>query len=203
MIKHNMLSLIINNALLYDEELNNKNILFVLSDYSQIETYFNGSKYKHLIGIVSPLSGHEFYEKCISHTLTNTECSFRSDGCTGLKLQVINQLINIAKTAKMAGVFDGNRVNLQTNKLVGNTRATVGFVKDRKYYVPNTLLKEDIRDVAQKPTKKIIAVAIKGINDRFYTDFSYISDSLSESELSELSNLLCDLFENGLPDLSR
>lgn len=61
-----------------------------------------------------------------------------------------------------------------SEKAVGNVTGCIGFVKDRntKLNVPNTLLKEDIRDVTKKPMQKIYGVFSK----------SYTEDKFSKAE---------------------
>lgn len=60
----------------------------------------------------------------------------------------------------------------------------MGFVKDSelKMYVPNTVLKKDIRDIADN-RKKIIAVLKKDINENLYKNITYLKQNYKVSDM--------------------
>ena len=99
------------------------------------------------------------------------------DNTTGLKLNVLGQLMKIDQVAKMLGNFNNTNILLQTEKIAGNVRACMGFVKDKKskMYVPNTALQKDIRDITDS-TNKIIAILKKGIDEELYCNITYIKN---------------------------
>lgn len=75
-----------------------------------------------------------------------------------MKLSVLPQLMKIYRSAKMVGDYSFTKSVLYTEKLVGNITASLGFVRDDKYYIPNTALKEDIRDITIKPHSRMLAI---------------------------------------------
>ena len=100
------------------------------------------------------------------------------DGTTRMKLSVLPQVMNIHKSARMAGAFKDNKIRLNTEKIVGNVHACMGFVNApnrRGFFVPNTVLREDIRDVVDKPVYRVLAVFRKPINAKNYTECTYLA----------------------------
>ena len=49
----------------------------------------------------------------------------------------------------------------------------MGFVEEDGYYLPNTILKEDLRKISLKPPQRIIATFIKSQKEEFYTELAY------------------------------
>lgn len=78
----------------------------------------------------------------------------------------------------MIGNFAGNGVVLHTDKLVGNINACIGFVKNKEsnIYIPNTALKEDIRNIT-KDRKNVIMVVRKNTNEKLYSNVTYLKPS--------------------------
>ena len=113
------------------------------------------------------------------------------DKTTYYKLEVLPQLMKLDRTASMIGNFTGHSLLLQTNKLIGNVNACMGFIKnEQNMYVPNTALKKDIRDIADD-RKKIIAVLKKDINEKLYKNITYLKqkyqiiDILKNQDINE------------------
>ena len=59
----------------------------------------------------------------------------------------------------------------------------MGFIKNgQDLYVPNTALKQDIRDITDD-RKKIIAVLKKNINEKLYKNITYLKQTYQVEEI--------------------
>ena len=82
-----------------------------------------------------------------------------------------------------------------TDRLVGNINARIGFVpKDEKsnYFVPNTALKADIRELVDKP-QRVLAVFSKDIHEEKYNKLCYVAKKLTLEDIkfsAEITNKL-------------
>ena len=56
--------------------------------------------------------------------------------------------------AKMVEEYNFIKSLLYTEKLARNITACLGFIRDGEYYIPNTVLKGDIRDITKRPHNK-------------------------------------------------
>lgn len=180
MKKEEALRIILDCSHVYNINLENQNYLFVCkhcNNFDSFECVFYPRNFLHLTGakLNNSLSSVDFYTKCLHHQLSQEDFELACDGTTELKLFVLPQLVQIHKTAKMIGDFTVGKISLQTDKLVGNVRASLGFVKENNYYIPNTALKLDIRDITISPQKRIIAIFSKNITDSKYTKVRYLS----------------------------
>lgn len=146
----------------------------VLSGLSYYEVAFHRSNFLHLTGVKVKGSGVSssinFYQKCLAHRLSEKDFEMAKDGTTDQKLDVIEKMMQLKKTATMIGTFSDRGPKLYTEKVAGNVCACIGFVKDNytKLNVPNTLLKKDIRDVSSKPQQKVYMVLSKNYNEKKY-----------------------------------
>lgn len=173
----------------YQENLVNKTLLFVCLDkhkrISCIELTFDVSNFLHLTGLKMntcidkngdeyKLSATEFFNKCLKNRLSIHEFDFSSDGTSILKLEVLPSVINKNLSASMVGNYNSTNPKLYTEKLVGGIKACVGFVPTgpSQRYVPNTILKADIRDYT-KGTVRVVAVFRKEKQDSKYSEVTY------------------------------
>ncbi len=153
------------------------NVAFVYDEAHKLrvmETVFLAENYLHLTGVEAHrgISASRFFELCLDEKLSINDFDLK-DFTTELKLSVFDRFINIDSNAKMLGDFNLQRPKLYTEKLVGNIYACIGFVKGGdQYYIPNTSLKEDIRDVVTH-ANRVIAIYSKGIQNRFYDSLLY------------------------------
>ncbi len=192
MDKKKAISVITKAAKLYHEKLEDQKLLFIYGVPSVInkqiaqnaetimginyyEVVFHRSNFLHLTGVIinkeTTMSAINFYEKCIDGRLSEDDFMLSRDGTTDQKLDVIESMMNIKKTASMIGDFTDRGPKLYSEKVAGNVCACMGFVTDgyTKLNVPNTLLKKDIRDVSSKPLQKIFAIMSKEYTDEKYT----------------------------------
>lgn len=161
--KQQAISIIIDCAAKYEENLNGYQLLFILKDkhkhISSLEVSFYPYNFLHLTGIklIDGTTATDFYKRCLNHKLSPEDFSFASDGTTQLKLEILPQLMLKNISAKMVGDFNGCNPKLYTEKLTGGVKACLGFVKThRAEYVPNTVLNTDIRTVT-KISQQVIA----------------------------------------------
>lgn len=160
--KQQAISIIVNCAEKYKENLDGYQLLFILSDkhrrVSSLEVYFNSYNFLHLTGIKlnDNITAIDFYNRCLDHKLNPDIFSFSDDGTTQLKLAVLPQLMVKDLSAKMVGNYDGSNPKLYTEKLVGNIRACMGFKKTpNQINVPNTVLNVDLRAISNIPLRVI------------------------------------------------
>ena len=175
--KQQAVSIIVDCAAKYEENLNGYQLLFVLKDkhkhISFLEVNFYPYNFLHLTGIklVDGTTATDFYERCLNHKLSPEDFSFASDGTTQLKLEILPQLMKKNISAKMVGDFNGYK--LYTEKLAGGVKACLGFVKThRAEYVPNTVLNTDIRTVT-KISQQVIATYRRKRADSSYQELVY------------------------------
>ena len=60
--------------------------------------------------------------------------------------------------------YSSTKSLLITDKIIGTITICLGFVyeTENSFYVPNTVLREDIRDVTKHPQNRILAIFEKG-----------------------------------------
>lgn len=176
MKKENAINIIAECAKLYKENLENKNLLFVFGADKTPEFFeasFLPRNFLHLTGVKifeERVGGSvDFYERCLRRKLSPSDFSFADNGTTVMKLSILPQLMKIQTCAKMVGTYDFTKSMLFTEKVAGNIYACMGFVKENNYYIPNTALREDIRNISERPQKRILAIFKKDIPQKFYT----------------------------------
>jgi hypothetical protein len=163
---------------IYNTTLLNKNIIFVFEKNSNqvdyVETKFSHVNFLHLTGVEPKgCNAHTFFLKCISKKLSQNDFSFKDDGITEIKLSIlINVLSGIVGFSKMIGDFSHNRIKLSSDKIVGGVNICIGFVKSGNFYYPNTILKEDIRDITIE-NYRIIGISTKKFEEKTYTNILY------------------------------
>lgn len=185
--KQEMLSILSKCQKEFDENLKNKKVMFIFENKNRTidkqEVFFPKSCFYHLTGIkVCDKNGQEvncysFYE-LLSKKRLREDSLFRKDNTTDLKLQVLNQLMRIDRTANMIGEFCGNNIFLQTEKVAGTVNACMGFVKGNEadIYIPNTVLKTDMREITTD-RKNIIAISKKDYTERLYRNITYLKQN--------------------------
>lgn len=149
------------------------------------ESVFMSSNFCHLTGVVCKknLTAKDFFKKCLDHKINKSDFDFRKDGTTEMKLLVLPEIIKIQTSSKMTGFFNSTGVQLYTERLAGGVRGCMGFVKTGSYYVPNTILNQDIREATYSPQHRIVAVFTKNIKDDKYTILDYLAKGFDISEL--------------------
>ena len=91
----------------------------------------------------------------------------------------------------MTGEYIGGGTFLYTEKLVGSIVAGMGFVLDKNlkssFYVPNTVLNKDIRDVTVYPQKRVLAILKKKSSEAIYNELVYLAKGIKSKNIIELS----------------
>lgn len=179
-MKKHILQSITSCAKQYKENLIGKNLLIISIDKKQLvsatELYFYKGNFLHLTGVVTVLSPDEFFDRSVENKLSEKDISLRSDGTTSQKLSVLPALLKKNLSANMIGDYLNTGINLYTEKMVGNVRGCLGFIKDSNNgkYVPNTVLEDDIRKRITNQ-RRIIAIYRKAQDRENYSEVVYIA----------------------------
>lgn len=210
MDKEDALRIIVKCAKLYNDNLKNKNVLFISQinkdRINLIECSFKKGNFMHLTGIHSNnISANLFYEKCINNQLSLDDFELKDDGTTYMKLSVLPMLTEIHKIAKMIGDLNVNKSKLCVEKLTGGISACIGLVRKGKYYIPVSALKVDMREIVYKQ-ERIIAIFTKLAGNNLYNCITYSADKVDISEecmeqvlqLIDLDNLKYDFAEGSI-----
>ncbi len=167
------LSIIFKAAESYQKNLINQSLLFLCMDKHKrtycIDVTFDASNFKHLTGVQTKISALHFYEMCIDQRLSTDDFHFAEDGTTAWKMEVLPRLISKNLSANMIGVYNGSMPVLFTERLVGSTSACIGFVRSDKNgrYIPNTILKGDVRTLVYKADRIIVTYRKKRTEDQY------------------------------------
>ena len=186
MDKTEALKIILNNAKVYRAHLENKNVLFIFGSKDKteyIETLFLPRNYLHLTGIelTNNISKHEFYKRCIKNKVNLSDFKLKSDGTTKLKLSVLPQIMQISHVAKMMGDYNNTGAMLYTEKITGTSTACLGFILNNGFYIPNTVLKDDIRDITNRPQSRILAIYSKDKSEEKYSKRTYLAKNVNDT----------------------
>lgn len=178
MQKQIIINKIIQCAKLYKENLANRNIMFIYREnelIKNIETKFLKANFMHLTGVIAKNeNANSFYYKCINKRLKYNDIEIRKDGNTIKKIQVLERNVLINKNARIIGEFNKSNMYLYSEKIIGSTYSCLGFIKNQNYFVPNTSLKGDIREITQK-NSKIICILSKEIQEKVYNKITYLN----------------------------
>lgn len=194
MNKNEALKIILNCAKLYKDNLENKNLLIISEKQDKnlyfIEAKFLGYNFLHLTGVAinKKITANSFYNKCLNRRLSLDDFDFKSDGTTILKLQVLPQIMKISKNANMIGEYNGSKPKLYTDKLAGNVVGCIGLKIDSNYYVPVTVLKEDMRNLVVE-RERVILIFSKSIKSKLYNNLVYMVKDIGNLK-QNLSNKL-------------
>lgn len=197
MKKEDAIRIITNCAKLYHENLEGKNLLFLYGSPQlpqHFEAVFLPKHFLHFTGVALVpqriVSSIDFYDRCLNRNLSPSDFGMPDSGTVEMKLSVLPRMMKISTAAKMIGEYDLSKSLLYTEKLAGNVSACMGFVQDDGYYHPNTILKEDIRDVTKRPQKKVLAVFGKTLQAPTYTEVCYIAKGIDLSIVKDLPKVI-------------
>jgi hypothetical protein len=186
--KKEALKIVIATAKEYHRILEGINYLFIYRNRKNncvefFESVFLPRNFLHLTGLEYVNSegkvqnnAIDFYNKCIKNILVEEEIRFKADGTTSLKLQALPKLVNFLQFSKITTLYNGVRPKLSMERIAGTTNYCMGFVKDNEYYVPNSCLLEDIRNLGENPSQ-ILAIFSKSANDKggVYKNICYVA----------------------------
>ena len=199
MDKKQAIKIITEAVKIYDDIHCNRNLLIIFGDPnnpSYIETKAEDKNFFHLTGvklnynhILNDISDKNsnvlsvFYSKAKHNRLSSDDFDFK-DGSTAQKLQVLVKTLKISRNAKMFGDYSKGRINLKTDKIAGNISSFLGFMKAGRYYVPNTVMADDIRKNSGK-TQRVLAVLSKKISDSHYCAVISVAKGIDIEKLIE------------------
>ena len=175
MRKDKILSRIFSMAQDYSLYFENKNMLFVYKDSNglqYIESLFLGYHFRHLIGIKTELCSNDFYKRALTKRLSEKDLG-KVESVVELKFDAFPLLKDALVKGCSISIGRKNQgigYRIYSDLLVGTTKACLGFVEDSgsDFYVPNTLLKADIRKEAQK-SFLVLLVCIKDKKESLYS----------------------------------
>lgn len=163
----------------YETNLCNTQVMFVyLNSHNQIdfaEVRFRSHNFLHFTGLIprEDISANKFYHLILNHKLSPNDFVIGQPVNTERKLQILSKIVIIDQLARMIGDYIGPRLALYTEKIIGTTSACLGLILINNYFIPNTILHEDIRDITQPPIGKIIAIFKMKNSERNYTQLIY------------------------------
>lgn len=195
MRKEAAIRIIIGCAKDYQTYLENQNLLFLFGSkekFDFFESVFLPRHFLHLTGVKIAedkiFGSSDFYKKALNNELSLEDFSIASDGTTQMKLSILPQLMKLHHSAKMVGDYNFTKSILHTQKLVGNVTATLGFVREGEYYIPNTALKEDMRNISSS-TKRILCILSKKTKDEHYNKIRYNAKGIEFESFNFTNNL--------------
>ncbi len=199
MNKHEALQVIVYCAIEYEKNLANKNLLFlstINNRFDYFEAQFIRSNYHHLTGTIlnDHMTPRLFYQRCLKNQLSIHDFKIKDDGTTILKLTVLPKLMNIYTNAKMIGDFNGSKPKLYVEKLTGGTAACIGFTKSGNFFVPVTVLKEDMRELVVNQ-QRVLAILSKSIQDERYNILNYMAKGFIGIEEQKLPTAILEKFD--------
>ena len=175
--------------------------MFVYKDrgkISYIETIFNDYNFLHLTGIKYNKNAVKFFGDCLNHKLSPNNIQIKSLVFTKLKLEVLENIMFINKSAKKIGTYNNNKENIKIEKVVGNIHCCLGFSnrvennRKIKYYYPKTLLQENFKNNVEHEYK-IIAIFCKDKIERLYSEFTYLSKEFKERDIKQILTNFCNI----------
>ncbi len=184
MNKSEAINMISNCAKTYKKYLDGNQIVFVYrdernhADYTEVK--FRSYNFLHFTGVSlrKGLTANDFYRFALNNRLSEHDFSFKNNHTTELKLNVLDTIMNIDTKARMIGNYAGPHLDLYTEKVTGTTTACLGLIEKDGYYIPNSVLSEDIRSIVPRPPGKIFAIFKKDIRCPLYTQLTYKSQSI-------------------------
>ena len=175
-------------AVLYNNNLANKNFMILYSvndDIHNVELECQKGNFVHLTGL-SPIniSASVFYKKLINNKASLSDFEMKKDGTTVLKLSVLESMMDFSNGINMIGNIHSSSLDLHTEKLIGNIYACLGFVQiPNGCYVPNTILKKDMRAITDK-FYRVVAILSKKTSEMKYEKIIYEAKGISVNSTS-------------------
>jgi len=193
MTKEEALNIILRCAEQYKNNLVNRNLLFICIDSAlkvhSFEVVFAGSNFLHMTGVKflskPVISPNAFYSRCIDKRLSVKDFDMDGQGHTEQKLMVLSQLVKANLSANAIGDYNSARPFLATDKLAGGVKCCMGFVADGKrtpFFVPNSVLNEDIRKLSNNRLR-IAATYRKKVTDTDYREIVFRAKNIEWAKL--------------------
>ena len=169
-----------------------KEIINIL--YASAKKYFQDFNFMHLTGIKYIYGAEKFFQHILQKNIEAKSLKIANKVFTKLKLDVLENAMNISNSAKRIGDYNYSKVNVQIEKVVGNIHYCIGFSKryannkKSKYYYPKTLIQDNFKsNVIQE--NKIIAILSKEKNQRLYDRVTYLYKNIKLKNIYEQETL--------------
>ena len=160
--KKQALSIVFTAADEYKANLLGHSLLFICSGRNKaiyaLEVTFDSSNFKHLTGFKTSIAPNHFLQLCLDRRLKETDFDFAEDGTTPWKIDVLSRMVKKNLSANMIGIYNRSQPLLFTERIAGNISACMGFCKtgEKNRFVPNTVLKGDIRSLVHHADRILI-----------------------------------------------
>lgn len=167
----------------------------------------HADNYRHLIGVNTVFSADDFFQKCLSGTLTENDFDFHKRGQSEKKVKgaVRDKIIALPEFLSMIGKpllaeehFIKNCV--RCSFATTDRRATVGFIAADKSK-PMTLLRGDRLDPTQSAAVDLVLRGPYGT--QYFTEIVFGNEAMIEKYTDEIKPLLNrDLFPSKTMDVA-
>lgn len=199
MTKQQAITIVVDCAKKYRDNLVGRDILLVCLDkgkkISWMEITFEAGNFLHLTGLKvkdKGISAKDFFHRCLKNRISERDFEFASDGTTSMKLEILPHLVKPDLSANMVGEYNPQNMKLYTTKLAGSVKGCMGFVQSRseKRYIPNTVLREDIRKIVKEPMR-VLAVYRKQRDEVTFSEMVYEAKGVKWEEITYPKEIEC------------
>lgn len=155
-----------------------------------IEFRFEKGNYQHLTGIemidengdIREHVSELLYSKCLNNQLAKDEIRFKKNGTTNLKLLALPVMMDLHKVTKIAGDFNYSRPYLVADKVIGNVNFCLGLRRADEYYVPASVLLEDIKKLTNVQSQ-VLAIFSREAGEERYFNIRHVAKGLNLNNL--------------------
>ena len=189
--KKDALAIVFTAANQYQENLVDHSLLFLCMDKHKktycVEVTFDVSNFQHLTGLETDpdvISPAHFFQLCLDRRLREIDFELAKNGTAEWKLDVLPRITKRNLSAHMIGMYNQSQPLLSTERVAGSTNACMGFVRNEGVgrYVPNTVLKGDIRRLVYVPDR-ILVTYRKASRDSQYSEIVYATKKMDWSSV--------------------
>jgi hypothetical protein len=193
------------------ETLTQRDYLFIYKKDAHsvcfIDPVFQKHNFLHLTGLKYAGSGarvaDEFYEAALGQRLKVDRVSMDLHKTAEAKLQVLPSLVALPETCRKIGFYVESGFKLHTEVLAGNLTCCMGFVLSGSgRYVPNTVLKKDMKTICRPPLHTIVAALSKEKGEQQYSRIHHVDPRTNACDLQATSFLLRQLAPDVLATLN-
>lgn len=182
----------------YETYLKNHEYIVIYNEngiFQVRKVIFLQENFHHLTGVKLNIKKKDFYKRLLNSKLKLTDFDFREDGTTALKLDVIEFYHTLFTSPSNIGYYDKNNylnIKLMTTKIIGTTRISLGLIKEKNYYSPNSLLKQSMKQITNQ-NYPVICILKRKFDWKEYR-YSYLHKDYDkdfiENKLIELGEIL-------------
>jgi hypothetical protein len=196
MTKSEARDIIVKCVQLYKNNLCDKELIFVYFLNAQIHyvrVVYRVKNYKHLTGVVSDYTPKKFFEVCYNKKISQNEISFKENGTTLLKLEILERMMNIIEQVKFIGDYLNTNVYLGLDKVVGNVFAGLGIEKGSELYFPKSILRGDMRKQIYNMAvvSAVLEKPLQELNAKY--KIVKIHDNLTKKQEQSIQSFLCGI----------